>query len=275
MTGLKMDKKLKVFQTLFMICGSIGIYIVGYLLALSLLSWIPVVREWHSMYLNAIGMAVAALAVACTIKKPEIELKIKYKPVLQLFTVVVMAYSASALFNILLGMIPWEELFAKPVAPEESAFFGIPWWARILCYEIVAPVSEELLFRQVIYKRLRGISPVWAAVLISALLFGFYHGNLVQGIYAFIMGCLLALVYEWTGSFAASVLFHMLANHLSDVAYEFENISKAVYSPVSGIVSAVLLIAAVIILIKNKNKCSTKALKKEPSCGNITVQRRE
>ncbi len=270
-----MDKKLKVFQTLFMICGSIGIYIVGYLLALSLLSWIPVVREWHSMYLNAIGMAVAALAVACTIKKPEIELKIKYKPALQLFTVVVMAYSASALFNILLGMIPWEELFAKPVAPEESAFFGIPWWARILCYEIVAPVSEELLFRQVIYKRLRGISPVWAAVLISALLFGFYHGNLVQGIYAFIMGCLLALVYEWTGSFAASVLFHMLANHLSDVAYEFENISKAVYSPVSGIVSAVMLIAAVIILIKNKNKCSAKALKKEPSCGNITVQRRE
>lgn len=260
---LEMDKKIKIFRTLFMICGSIGIYIVGYLLALSLLSWIPGVREWHSMYLNAIGMAVAALAVICTIKSAEVELKIKYKPVLQLLTVAVMAYSASALFNILLGMIPWDDLFAKPVAPEENTFFGIPWWARILCYEIVAPISEELVFRQVIYKRLRGISPVWAAVLISALLFGLYHGNLVQGIYAFIMGCLLALVYEWTGSFVAPVLFHMIANHLSDITYEFESIGEAVYSSIGIIVSIVLLVVSVIILIKNKNKCSDLALKKE------------
>ena len=258
-----MDKKVEVFRTLFMICGSVGLYIVGYLLTLSLLSWIPGVREWHSMYLNAIGMAVAALAVICTIKSAEIDLKMKYKPVLQLLIVAVMAYSASALFNILLGMIPWEELFAKPVAPEESTFFGIPWWARILCYEIVAPISEELVFRQVIYKRLRGISPVWVAVIISALLFGFYHGNLVQGIYAFIMGCLLALVYEWTGSFAASVLFHMLANHLSDITYEFESMNKVVYSSIGAVISIVLLIVSILILIKNKNKCSDKALKNE------------
>lgn len=258
-----MDKKIKVFRTLFMICGSVGIYIVGYLLTLSLLSWIPGVREWHSMYLNAIGMAVAALAVICTIKSAEIDLKIKYKPVLQLLIVAVMAYSASALFNILLGMIPWDDLFAKPVAPQESTFFGIPWWARILCYEIVAPISEELVFRQVIYKRLRGISPLWVAVIISALMFGLYHGNLVQGIYAFIMGCLLALVYEWTGSFVAPVLFHMIANHLSDIAYEFESINKVVYSSIGAVISIVLLIVSIIILIKNKNKCSDRALKNE------------
>lgn len=260
---MEMDKKIKIFRTLFMICGSVGIYIVGYLLTLSLLSWIPGVWEWHSMYLNAIGMAVAALAVICTIKSTEVDLKIKYKPVLQLLTVVVMAYSASALFNILLGMIPWDALFAKHVAPQESTFFGIPWWARILCYEIVAPISEELVFRQVIYKRLRGISSVWVAIIISALLFGLYHGNLVQGIYAFIMGCLLALVYEWTGSFAAPVLFHMIANHLSDITYEFEIISEVVYSPVGAGISIVLLIVSIIVLIKNKNKCSDKALKNE------------
>lgn len=253
-----MDKKIKVFRTLFMICGSVGIYIVGYLLTLSLLSWIPGVREWHSMYLNAIGMAVAALAVICTIKSAEIDLKMKYEPVLQLLIVAVMAYSASALFNILLGMIPWNELFANPVAPEESTFFGIPWWARILCYEIVAPISEELVFRQVIYKRLRGISPVWVAVMISALLFGLYHGNLVQGIYAFIMGCLLALVYEWTGSFVAPVLFHMIANHLSDITYEFESINKLVYSSIGAVISIVLLIVSILILKKTRTNVLMK-----------------
>ena len=104
---------------------------------------------------------------------------------------------------------------------------------------------------------------MWVAVMISALLFGLYHGNLVQGIYAFIMGCLLALVYEWTGSFVAPVLFHMIANHLSDITYEFESINKLVYSSIGAVISIVLLIVSILILIKNKNKCSDKALKNE------------
>ncbi len=252
----KMDKKLKVFRVLFMICGSVGIYIVGYLLALSLLSWIPAVREWHTMYLNAISMALAAVATAFTVKKQEYGLKIETKPVLQILTVIIMAYGASALFNVLLGTIPWNTMFEQQVTPEEAVFFGIPLGARMLCYEVVAPVSEELLFRQVIYKRLREISPVWPAVILSALLFGLYHGNPVQGIYAFIMGILLALVYEWTGSLLAPVVFHMVANHLSNMAYEFEEVSKQVYSWYGGLLGGILLIITILILIRNKNKCS-------------------
>ncbi len=253
-----MDKKINIFRTLFLICGSIGIYIVIYLLVLSLLSWVPAVREWHGMYLNVIGMAVAAVAVSFTISKQEIIFKMNYKPIIQIILVIIMAYSASALFNIILGAIPWDNMFDGSVEPQEAAFFGIPWWARILCYEIVAPISEELLFRQVIYKRLRQISPLWVAVIISAALFGLYHGNLVQGIYAFIMGCFLALVYEWTGSFVAPVLFHMVANHLSDITYEFESISRTVYSPAGGMLAIIILIVTIAVLIKNKNKCSKK-----------------
>lgn len=258
-----MDKKLNVFRVLFAICGSVGIYIVGYLLALSLLSCIPAVREWHTMYFNAISMTLAAVAMAFTVKKQEYGLKIETKPVLQMLTVIIMAYSASALFNVLLGIIPWNNMFEQQVTPEEAVFFGIPLWARMLCYEVVAPVSEELLFRQVIYKRLRQISPIWPAVIISAVLFGLYHGNLVQGIYAFIMGILLALVYEWTGSLFAPIVFHMVANHLSDIAYEFEEVGKVVYSSYGAALSGILLIVTIIITIKNKNKCSKNALHSE------------
>lgn len=255
-----MERKKEIFKVLFMICGSCGVYIVGYLLALSLLSMTPAVQTWHTMYLNAIGMVIAAIATFFTVKKQEIGIKIENKPVLQIIVVIIMAYSASALFNILLGLVPWDSIFEQQVTPDEAVFYSIPLWARMLCYEVVAPVAEELLFRQVIYKRLRYISPVWVAVVISALLFGLYHGNPVQGIYAFIMGSILALVYEWTGSFIAPVIFHMIANHLSDIAYEFETVSNAVYSPYGAMVAAVLLSITIVFLIKNKNKCSENAL---------------
>lgn len=255
-----MDKKIKVFGVLFDICASAGIYIVGYLLATALAASVPAMRELHTMYLNAIAMAVAAVAVMFTIRREEYALRMEKKPVFTLIMVVLLAYSGSVLFNIVLGMIPWQEMFVSDVTPDEAVYFGIPLWARMLCYEVVAPISEELLFRQVIFKRLRNITPLWVAVTVSALLFGIYHGNLVQGIYAFIMGILLALVYEWTGSFVAPVIFHMVANHVSDITYEFEAVNRVVYSPYGAFVSAAVFVAVVIILIKNKNKCSENGL---------------
>lgn len=255
-----MDKKSTVFKNLFRICGSVGIYIAGYLLAVSILTLIPVTASWHPMYLNAMGMLFGAVVVIFTIQKQEFAFSFGDKAVLKIAAVVILAYCSSALFNILLGLIPWNSIFESKVTPEEAAFYGIPLIARIACYEVVAPVAEELLFRQVIYKRLRNFTPVRIAVIVSALLFGLYHGNLVQGIYAFIMGCLLALVYEWTGSLAAPVLFHVVANHLSDITYEFEVLSDVVYSLPAAIVSAVVIPCMLAVLIKNKNKCSKNAL---------------
>ncbi len=256
-----MEKKLSVIRTLFAICGIAGVYIAVYLLVVSGLLMIPGCADMNLMYLNALGMAMAAVAVYLLVRGEELTFKIEKKPVLQIVAVILLAYSTSAFFNVLLGVIPWDSLFDNKVTPDEATFFGIPLWARMLCYEVVAPVSEELLFRQAVYKKMRKISPVWLAALTSAGLFGIYHGNLVQGIYAFIMGLFLALVYEWTGSFTAPVLFHMVANHLSDITYEFETVGKVVYSPYGAAVSFVCILVTMYILIKNKNKCSKNELR--------------
>ena len=49
-------------------------------------------------------------------------------------------------------------------------------------------------------------------ILISALLFGVYHGNLVQGTYGFVMGILFTIVYEKYKNFYLPVIMHALAN---------------------------------------------------------------
>ena len=77
---------------------------------------------------------------------------------------------------------------------------------------IAAPVAEELIFRGLTYRRMRQMFPLWAAVLLSSLLFAVYHGNPIQMIFSFPMAVVLALVYEHGKLFVFPVLFHMGSN---------------------------------------------------------------
>ncbi len=93
-----------------------------------------------------------------------------------------------------------------------EAVYGSGMWAQVLAAGIVCPIMEELLFRGVIYNRIKKMTPIWAAALISALLFGIYHGNVIQGIYGFIVGLLCVYIYERYKTIVAPCIFHMTAN---------------------------------------------------------------
>ena len=49
---------------------------------------------------------------------------------------------------------------------------------------IAAPVVEEILFRGIVLRSMRKFTPAWAAILISSVLFGAYHLNIVQAAYS-------------------------------------------------------------------------------------------
>ena len=83
---------------------------------------------------------------------------------------------------------------------------------QIIGLGMAAPLAEELIFRGLIYRRMRQLFPVWAAILLSALLFAVYHGNPIQMIFAFPMAVVLALGYEHGKVFIFPVLFHMGSN---------------------------------------------------------------
>lgn len=78
---------------------------------------------------------------------------------------------------------------------------------------VLAPLSEELIFRGLTlhYLKKTGIG-FWAANLIQAALFGIAHLNLIQGIYAFLLGLVLGCLYKYFKSLAMPMLFHMFFN---------------------------------------------------------------
>ena len=77
---------------------------------------------------------------------------------------------------------------------------------------VLVPAAEELMFRGLIFLYLKGMMGRIPAAFFSALLFAVYHGNAVQGIYAFLVGLILAFVMETMGTLWAPFLVHGVAN---------------------------------------------------------------
>lgn len=83
---------------------------------------------------------------------------------------------------------------------------------QIIGLGILVPVAEELIFRGLLYARIRRTLPVWASVLTASVIFALYHGNMIQILFAFPMAIILTLLYEKGKWISYPILFHMGVN---------------------------------------------------------------
>ena len=123
----------------------------------------------------------------------------------------VLAITASLGFNVLLSITGLTEA-SGTFQDVSRRQFGVAFGIGIILYGVVSPLAEEIVFRGLLYNRMRKYYPARLAIALSGFFFGVYHGNLVQGIYGTLMGILMAYVYEETGRFLVPVLYHGLAN---------------------------------------------------------------
>ena len=77
---------------------------------------------------------------------------------------------------------------------------------------IAAPVIEEILFRGIVLRSIRKFAPAWGAILISSVLFGVYHLNIVQAVYATLMGIAAGILYEKKRNLLFPILVHFANN---------------------------------------------------------------
>lgn len=127
------------------------------------------------------------------------------------FIPVIMGASAAIAGNNMITMSGLEqssEAFVEVNEVLTAGSFGL----QILGVGLLVPIVEELLFRGIIYKRMKEIMPTLQAGISCALLFGVLHANIVQGIYGFCIGILMCLVYERFHSLVAPILMHVSAN---------------------------------------------------------------
>ncbi len=124
--------------------------------------------------------------------------------------ITVQAVSMALGLNILIGLSGLMRI--SSYAGTSATQYNLPLWFGLLLYGLVSPAVEELLFRTVVYGRMKRRFHIAIAMIISSMFFGLYHGNLVQGIYGFAMGLLMCLACEYIHSVTGAFLMHSAAN---------------------------------------------------------------
>lgn len=119
-------------------------------------------------------------------------------------------YICNLLASILTGIIgALKQSDVENVMANLTSSISLP--VNLFIVVICAPIMEELLFRKTLIDRTahfgEGIS-----ILFSGLVFGLFHGNLVQFGYAFLLGVFFGFIYIKTKNIVYPIILHMVIN---------------------------------------------------------------
>lgn len=159
--------------------------------------------------------------------------------------------------NILISLIPvnnyWTGVFNTLLNGNSSYIAAV----------IVAPITEEFLFRGIILRGFLKNYSVKKSIFISALLFGLIHMNPWQFLGTFIWGIIAGWWFIKTRSIVPCILGHALNNSLSyiipllgiNIAGYSSNSTSIEHEPILFfMLGIILLVFSVILLIKLFNK---------------------
>lgn len=126
-------------------------------------------------------------------------------------------------------------------------------FSMFLYASILAPIWEELLFRGCVLRTLRPFGKRFS-ILGSAILFGLFHGNLLQAPYAILVGLLLGYITVEYSLFWA-ILLHMFNNLvLADLLSRLTaNWSEMAYGSLNLILFGGGALLSLVILIRNRS----------------------
>lgn len=168
--------------------------------------------------------------------------------------IVLLAAAFALAVCILLGFLPEEMMESYSSMAQYIVSDSL--LLSILCTVIVGPITEEVIFRGLVYSRLKKAMPTAIAVVLTSLIFGLMHGQSVWIAYAFVLGLVMNFLVIKTGSILSSILFHILFNLLgSELIPNFlpETWNDGVYVVIAVAAVVVSLVELVVILRKREN----------------------
>ena len=85
-------------------------------------------------------------------------------------------------------------------------------FVQILSSGIIGPILEELLFRGIVYNKLKDFNKPITSIILTSILFGLMHNNIMDVIYGFGVSFILIYLYEKYKTLKAPIVMHMFLN---------------------------------------------------------------
>lgn len=157
------------------------------------------------------------------------------------------------------SLAPNVSVLEESIESYSESWSGIesePYLPVFLSVVFFGPIVEELMFRGLIFNYLKETGHVFFAIIVSGLLFGIWHMELIQVSYTIFVGIVLALVYEYTGSLFEPMIIHMIYNFSSTLPPGWEFLDDTILEgELLFLVPAVILILIMVVqIIKRKRR---------------------
>lgn len=86
---------------------------------------------------------------------------------------------------------------------------------------IIGPIYEEILFRYILYNRLKDKYSITKSIIITTIIFAIIHLSPIKIVYAFILGIILNIAYNKYNNIIAPILIHISANSIVLLLHEY------------------------------------------------------
>ena len=117
---------------------------------------------------------------------------------------------------------------------------------------LLGPIVEELAFRGVTMEYLyKSSNSNWFIIVIPALLFGFMHGNPLQGIIAFLVGLVMSYLMFKYDNIVVTIIMHIIFNSIAEIPeMVLQNSNNPMEYGMGLFVSLVASYGGILLLIK-------------------------
>lgn len=121
-----------------------------------------------------------------------------------------LVFTSMFALNLFVQFFPLEDKLADEFQGLTHNFLGA------FTISILGPVLEEVMFRGAMQGyMMRHVRSPWVAIAIAALVFGMFHMNPVQVVYATLLGVVFGWIYYRTGSLMSVIVGHVLNNSIA------------------------------------------------------------
>ena len=207
-------------------------------------------------------------------KKRKMQENVTYsKPGVEIYLItIILGFSAAVAGNGIIILSGIGKLFTK-FNHIAQIMYSDSLLIQTLTLVFSAPLLEEILIRGLIYKRLREHIPALASMIISSVMFGVIHGNMLQFVYATALGMIMAYIYEKSKTILMPILFHMGANAFT-VLYTAFVPEEYVTMPIVIVITIIMTVVTVLLMRVFRHKSDSikpmnKPVREEETYGDI------